>query len=108
VSGATFEVSNADGGKVPVQVSDAIKFIRSHAEIIKRLTASDGVQHAYLDFGWDFPHSSYVQWNSFPPELLQLCVVTGISLCVSVYRASDELSEPQSTGSIETELLDGD
>lgn len=84
-SGATFLVSEASGGHVPVQVSDAIAFMKSHGPDLRKLIASDGVEHAFIDFGWDFPFDrSPYQWNHFPTELLKLCAETGLSICVSV------------------------
>jgi hypothetical protein len=88
--GATFLVSDADGGQVPAQVSDAICFLQTYRSEIAQLVSTTGVEQAYLDFGWDFPYQrSLGQWNFFPIELLKLCCDLGLSICVSVYGCSD-------------------
>ena len=89
-SGASFVVSEASGGQIPVQVSDAVDFIITHKSELSRIISSDGVEHAYLDFGWDFPYERcQAQWNFFPIDLLKLCSELGLSVCVSVYACSE-------------------
>jgi hypothetical protein len=103
--GATFLVSDADGGQVPAQVSDAIGFLGAHQSGISQLVSTIGVDQAYLDFGWDFPYQrSSGQWNSFPIELLNLCCDLGLSICVSVYGCSEGNAEisPNSIHNLES------
>jgi hypothetical protein len=98
-SGATFHVSEASGGQVPVQASDAIAFMKSHGPDLQKLLASDGVEHAFIDFGWDFPFDrSPYQWNHFPTELLSLCTQLGISICVSVAVCSSPCDDQEPHG----------
>jgi hypothetical protein len=89
--GMTFLVSGADGGRVPEQIVDAIRFLQTHQAEISQLTSAAGVEEAYFDFGWDFPYQRSVgQWNDFPTELLKLCAECGLSICVSVYATGDD------------------
>jgi hypothetical protein len=89
--GVTFLVSDPDGGSVPQQIADAIRFLQTHQAQISQLTSAAGVEEAYFDFGWDFPYQRSVgQWNDFPTELLKLCAACGLSICVSVYAAGDD------------------
>jgi hypothetical protein len=89
-SGVTLLVSNADGGRVPEQILDAIRFLHAHHSEISQLTSAAGIEQAYFDFGWEFPYKrSFGQWNNFPTELLKLCAECRLSICVSVYAAGD-------------------
>ncbi|WP_152100338.1 hypothetical protein [Lacipirellula parvula] len=82
----TFLASDADGGSVPQQIADTIRFLQTHRAEISQLTSAAGVEEAYFDFGWDFPYQQSIgQSNDFPVELLKLCAECGLSICVSVY-----------------------
>lgn len=90
-SGVTFLVSDADGGSVPEQIADAIRFLQMHRAEISQLASAAGVEEAYFDFGWDFPHQrSAGQWNDFSVELLKLCAESRLSIRVSVYAVGDD------------------
>jgi hypothetical protein len=90
-SGAAFVISDASGDQVPVQVGDAIRFVKAHEAELRGLILSHGVEQAYLDFGWSFPYERTPgQWNFFPSDLLKLCVDVGLSICVSVYATSED------------------
>lgn len=86
ISTFNLTVSEADGDKVPTQISDAEKFIASNTEGLRWLSSCDGVQHLCLDFSWDIPKESIGQWNRFPSSLLQLCAQFNLDIEISVYR----------------------
>ena len=84
-----YTVSDADGDHIPVQVSEAETFLTLHFDHLRMLRSADGVDDACLDFGWNFPDTSWGQFNLFPHSLLQKCGELRIDIKVSVYPASD-------------------
>ena len=84
-----FTVSEANGGHVPVQISDAEAFLATHEGDLAELMSRDGVESGLLDFGWEISRDRVMQWNCFPPSLLALCSRLGLDLHVSVYLCDD-------------------
>jgi hypothetical protein len=79
------QVSEADNDDVPVQIDEAVAFLAAHRAELAKLLSREGVEHAMLDFGWDFPEGKLGQWNRFPIELIRRCAELGIELEVSIY-----------------------
>lgn len=84
---ATFNytLSEAPGDCVPIQVDEAIRFLAEHQDEISELRSRPGVEHAVLDFMWEFPVDGNGQWNRFPLALVDLCAQLGLEIEVSVY-----------------------
>lgn len=81
-------VSEADG-KLPLQIKDAIAFLRRHSADLQQLAAYPDVTR-YLDFGIDGYNFDEVpiQSSYLPAELLLLCGTLGIDVELSRYKAT--------------------
>ena len=84
---ATFNytLSEAPGDCVPIQIDEAIHFLAEHQDEIGELRSRPGVEHAILDFMWEFPVDGNGEWNRFPLVLVDLCAQLGLEIEVSVY-----------------------
>ncbi len=80
-----FTLSEAPGDCVPIQIDEAIHFLAEHQDEIIELRSRPGVEHAVLDFMWEFPVDGNGQWNRFPLALVDLCAQLGLEIEVSVY-----------------------
>jgi hypothetical protein len=78
-------VSDADGDHVPVQIEETARFLSDNTATLQTLRTSDGVEHIAMDFSWNFPTTSFAQYNRFSHALLGLCSALAIDLEVSVY-----------------------
>ena len=79
-------VSDCDGGDLPGQVRDAVKFLATHERAIMSLLSGPGVS-ASLDFGvWS--KDTWCQSTVFPPELVAAAGAIGLGLEVSMYASS--------------------
>ena len=96
-SGFNHVVSEADGDHVPVQIEDSNKFLVANRDEIRRLVSFPGVEVVCLDFGWDFPHRSWSQFNFFPVELLRECAALGVAIEVSIYDSESPNEQLQRT-----------
>ncbi len=83
-SGVRIVASEASFSELPLQVEDAISFLQTNLESLKRLSSFPGVEWLVLDFGAEI-HTPGWSSFTFPPELLSLSGQAGISLCLSVY-----------------------
>jgi hypothetical protein len=91
-SGVTTRVSAAED--VDEQVADALAFLRSEADEIKRLLSMPGVTSAYLDFGVFWRLNSAAQFSRFPAELLSRAGGLGMWLEVSYYATGGDEEPP--------------
>jgi hypothetical protein len=87
-SGVHVSVSDADFGAFPQQVAEAIKFLRSEAECIRRLCEFPGVEDVTLDFGIA-RRIVMAQVDYLPPDLLRLAGAFGLGIELSQYSVSD-------------------
>jgi len=88
-SGIRIVASDASFSELPQQIEDVISFLQENHENIKRLSSFPGVEWVVLDFGAEiYPPG----WSSFtfPPALLSLSGLAGVSLCLSVYPTENE------------------
>jgi hypothetical protein len=89
-SGLQFLVSSHDGHHVPLQIQDALAFLRQHGDAIRAALALPTVDEAFLDFAWYFPTEAAAQFNRIPPELCRLCGDLGVGIEFSVYSTTTE------------------
>ncbi len=89
LSGVSVEVSNAGFDQFAAQVEEAIAFLRTEAEQVRRLVAWPGVEGVTLDFGIAWRDVA-AQSDHLPAELVRLAGALGLSLEVSHYRVSSE------------------
>jgi hypothetical protein len=92
-SGVSFVASDADFDEFERQLTDATKFLETHASEIASMAATLGVQFATLDFGVSLYEDSVAQFCSFPPKFVRLAASAGLGLEVSMYACSDDTSE---------------
>lgn len=89
-SGIEFEVSTRDGDFVPLQIQDALTFMRDHCAALRAATSRPDVEEAFLLFSWHIPLRAIAQFNRIPPELCALCGSNGVGIEFKVYlHASD-------------------
>jgi hypothetical protein len=85
-SGCKVEVSKAGFDEFNEQVSDAILYLNANRHSLQYITSTEGLEHAYLDFGANFnPANGFVQNQHLPLELLKLAAEYGISINLSMY-----------------------
>ena len=86
VSGVHIDVSGAEFDEFSRQVADAVAFLGTHADQLRRLVSYPGVQDVTLDFGLARREVA-VQCDRLPAELVRLCGTLGLSLEMSYYPA---------------------
>jgi len=86
-SGINIEVSATDFNDLEGQVEDAIRFLKSNREELKRLRRFQGVEDVRLDFAVE-AKDVFVQSNYLPPELLALAAELGVGIELSIYPQS--------------------
>lgn len=89
LSGVSIDVSDTDFGPLVEQVVEAIEFLRSEAEQIRRLVEWPGVEGVTLDFGIEWRNVA-AQCDHLPAELVRLAGGLGLALEVSHYPISAE------------------
>lgn len=87
-SGFTVGVSDAPWDSVGSQVSDALRFLQTHATAIAELRATPGVEDIRLDFPVDLRidgDAFVMQSETFPMELVRLAGTLGVALEITIY-----------------------
>ena len=92
-SGLQFLVSTHDGDFVPLQIEDALAFMRAHHEELRAVTRRPDVEEAFLDFSWSIAISRFAQSFRIPPELAALCGANGVGIDFSVYPCEDYVQD---------------
>lgn len=88
-SGVRIVASEADFSELSQQIEDVVAFLQCNQENVKRLCSYPGVESAVLDFGAEIHPPGWASFT-FPPELLSLSGLVGVSLCLSVYPTENE------------------
>lgn len=86
-------VCDDNGDHIPLQIQAAEGFIVENNKLLVSLMTQGFVESASLDFCWKIPRHRLASYNVFPPSLLRLCGELGISLEISLYLSSGELSD---------------
>jgi hypothetical protein len=89
-SGARFLVSDADFDEFDIQKSEAIAFLRDHADVLRRIMAHPGVEDGYLDFGIARKENVFSQCDFLPAELLKAAGDLGLGIEISHYPVRDD------------------
>jgi hypothetical protein len=83
-AGFDVRVSEADFDDLATQIDDALEFLDTHEDELRRLAGFPGVDSVALDFAVSWRNVA-VQTDSFPPELLWRAGALDISLDISHY-----------------------
>jgi hypothetical protein len=83
-AGFDVRVSEADFDDLATQIDDAMEFMDTHEDELRRLGSFPGVVNVALEFAVSWRNVA-VQTDSFPPELLWRAGALDISLDVSHY-----------------------
>ena len=97
-SGVHVLASGADFDEFPVQVEEAIAFLRTNDGELRRLRGFPGVETVTLDFGIE-RRDGWLQCDRLPSELLQLAGSLGFDIELSQYpraRIDDDAKAPSS------------
>ena len=97
-SGVHVLASDADFDEFPVQVEEAIAFLRTNDSELRRLRRFSGVETVTLDFGIE-RRDGWLQCDRLPSELLQLAGPLGFDIELSQYppaQSSGDLSAEDS------------
>jgi hypothetical protein len=98
VRGETLIVSGSDrdGGDFSGQVHDALAYLKTHEQAVRRLMACPNIG-ANLDFGvWH--KDVFSQSSSFPVELVRLAGALGLGLEVSMYATPSHSFKADASG----------
>jgi len=88
-SGACFDASEAEMTEFPVQVEDAINFLKRNQKDIEAIVAFPGVEEAALDFGIALKRDT-LNCDYLPTELLRLAGNLNVAIELSHYAPCDE------------------
>lgn len=88
-SGFNVTVSRAGFDDLDAQVRDAVKFLRSHEDELRRLSGYPGVEEVCIDFGIRH-RDEPAQTDVFPAELLWQAGALDIDLVVTYYTGPEE------------------
>ena len=88
-----FNVTVSDAGMDDLngQIEEAIAFLDSHEEELRRLGRYEGVEDVTIDFGIAWRDAA-AQFDWFPSELLWRAGALDIGLCVSHYLTQEQES----------------
>jgi hypothetical protein len=88
VSGFRIDVSCASWAALSGQVSDAIRYLKDHEDVLSRLRSTPGVDDMRLDFPVDLRidrKQVMAQFDYFPPELVTRAGALGFGIEMSIY-----------------------
>lgn len=91
-SGVHVLAGERDFSDLPLQVEQAIAFLRKNESELRRLSTFSGVEIATLDFGIE-RRDVIFQFDRLPAELLQLAGSLGLDIEVSQYPTADKTEE---------------
>ena len=91
-SGVHVLAGEGDFSDLPLQVEQAIAFLRKNESELRRLSTFSGVEIATLDFGIE-RRDVIFQFDRLPAELLQLAGSLGLDIEVSQYPTADKTEE---------------
>jgi hypothetical protein len=89
-SGVHVNISDPGFDAFPNQVTEAVTFLQSQFEEVRRLSEWPGVGDITLDFGIE-RRDTAVQCNVLTAELVRLAGLLGMSIELSLYRGPDEI-----------------
>jgi len=92
-SGAYFLVSKAEFEEVPLQVADALLFLRENVAEMSKAATYPGVDSAFLDFAVSLVPEQFNQTCVLSKEVLELAVAAKIGIEVTHYASSHDESE---------------
>ena len=87
-SGLNVLVSDGEFNCLETQIIEALSFLRKHEEEIDRLGQFPGVENICLDFAVAY-RDSFIQNESFPPELIRLAGRLGLGIELSIFQATE-------------------
>ena len=93
-SGFRVDVSHASWAGLSGQVSDAIRYLTDHEEVLARLQSTPGIDDMRLDFPIDLRidrKKVMAQFDYFPPELVSRAGALGFGIELSIYPPDFEL-----------------
>jgi hypothetical protein len=91
-SGVHVVAGEGDFSDFPLQVEQAIAFLRNNESQLRRLCTFPGVEIASLDFGIE-RRDVVFQFDRLPAELLRLAGALGLDIEVSQYPTADKTKE---------------